>query len=143
MPDGYLEKRDPKKALDYFRSLPEEDQLTAVFAETSVLRYELRLIEELIGIFRRLFWPLIAALVLLVGLAVSNYLVNRGNHDVIQRVEECTTPGTPCTNRLRDGGGGQLCAVVLLQNDNRIVNHYDPGNDGTVDTLPVPKGCSP
>lgn len=139
MPDRFQRLKDPKKALEYFRSLPEDEQLTAVFAETSILRYELHLVEEFVRIFRRLFWPLIGAVVLLLALALSNYSINSSNRQVVERIEECTTPGTPCTNR---SGSGVVCAVIALQNDNRLVNGYDPAGDGTVDTIPVPKECS-
>lgn len=141
MSEQFRFEKDPAKALEYFRALPEEDQLTAVFAETSILRYELRLIEEFIRIFRRLFWPLLAALALLVLLTPLLVALAVGNRSIGQQIQDCTTPDTPCTDRLRDDSG-TLCVVIALQNDNRLVNAYDPDHDGAVNLIPTPRKCT-
>lgn len=144
--EDVLGQSDPLKALDAFRALDLDEKLVSVFAEGAMQRYESSLLEGIVLETRR--WGkrvLIAvsgAVAILIGLALSNYLINSSNHVVVQRIEECTTPDTACTNRLRDGGDGTVCAVIVLQNDNRVVNGFDPDHDGTVNTLPVPPTCT-
>jgi len=141
-----LGQKDPIRALDAFRELDIEEKLVAVFADGAILRHESRLIEGIVIEFRRwgrrLLVVLAIALATLIGLALGNRQLGVETTRLSEQIIECTTPGTECTNRAQSGSG-QACAVLLLQNDNRLVNGYDPDADGAVDTIPVPKECQP
>lgn len=124
-----LAAKDPLKALDEFRRLDVDEKLVTVFADGAMLRYEVRLVEAVVGEIRR--WGrrtvtiMALALAVLIGLAV-------GNRSIATSIKDCTTPGTACTTRAQAGG---QCVVIALENDNRLVH--------SVDTIPVPKECAP
>jgi hypothetical protein len=137
--ESVLDEKDPVKALDAFRSLSTDEKLATVFADGSMLRYEVKLVEDVVSEIRRWGRRTVSGLAIA---AVVLIVLAFGNRSIGSQIKDCTTPNTACTDRLRqDGTSGTLCAVVLLQNDNRVVNGFDPDHDGTVDTIPVPQSC--
>lgn len=142
--ESVLDEKDPVKALDAFRSLSMDEKLATVFADGSIMRYEVKLVElvvhEMRHWFRRVMSLLLPVALVVLGIGVVLVWLAVGNRNIGKQIQDCTTPGTECTRRAQSGSG---CVVLALQNDNRVVNGYDPDGDGVVDTIPVPKECQP
>lgn len=114
--------KDPAKALDYFRSLPPEEQIAAAMAEMAILRYELRLGEEIIieerrtaSSFRKLFAVLGVLVVVGIGLSLLAHRTSLDNQKVLQ---DCTDPAGECAQRSRQGTA-ELVYRLNIENDCR------------------------
>lgn len=110
-----LDEQNPRKAIEAFRALPAEDQLAAVWAENSILRYELRLGEEVVDQERRanrwLRWIAGVLTLAVLGL-IPIGLVSLSNQKVLR---SCTSPSGACYQEGQTRQAGLIYALVVEQ----------------------------